>query len=285
MHVLIFLLALCSCEAMAPQMATPRARRITARVSDPSPLAKTHRPALRLAGGASVGSVLQGFNMGIIAGAILFIVPEFGLQKSPGLTGLIAGSATFGAIAGSLSSGRLGDAAGRRGTLIISSILYLIGGIVMGWSPTARVLVCGRLISGSAAGLVSSTVGTYIVECAKPEVRGALSMLPQLGISSGILLSYFVSLATMLRGKGWRLMLGASVLPAVLQAFLLCFLPESPRWLLAQVNPILFHSLSRSTRRKPVLSHAIQSNLLQFNPTQPSPAQSIKIQSHQSYSS
>ena len=219
---------------MAPL--TPRAGKINARAADPSPLAKTHRPALRLAGTAAIGSVLQGFNMGVIAGAILFIVPEFGLQSNPGLTGLIAGSATFGAIAGSLGSGKAGDAIGRRGTLLLSSALYVLGGAVMAWSPSARILIAGRLASGCAAGLVSSTVNTYIAECSRPEVRGALSMIPQLGISSGILLSYLVGLGAMLRGLGWRLMLGASVLPALLQGATLLLLPESPRWLLAQAR-------------------------------------------------
>ena len=190
--------------------------------------------ALKLASGAAIGSVLQGFSMGIIAGTLSPIVAEFGLEQRSGLQGLIAASATYGAIAGSLGSGRLGDAAGRRGTLMVSSALFLIGGVGMAVCTNVHTLVVGRLIAGIAAGLVSSSVNTYIAESSQPEVRGALSMLPQLGISSGILLSYVVALGALLRGVGWRPMLGFSVGLATLQVIALAALPESPRWLLSQ---------------------------------------------------
>ena len=169
--------------------------------SAPSPFAKVHRPALRLAGGAAIGSLLQGFTMGIIAGSLPPMVAEFGLESRSGMQGLLAASSTYGAIGGSIGSGRLGDAVGRRGALQLSSALFLVGGGLQSWSPALQTLVAGRLVSGFAAGLVSSTVNTYIAECAKSEVRGALSMLPQLGVSTGILISYLVSLVALLQGE------------------------------------------------------------------------------------
>ena len=233
MRVLVSIIAftLATSEAMAPK--APRMPKSPGVVSS-NPFAREHRGALRLASGAALGSVLQGFTMGIIAGSLPPIVAEFGLQQRSGVQGLIAASATYGAIFGAFGSGRLGDMAGRRGSLLISSAAFLVGGVVVSTSTSVGLLVFGRVVSGFAAGLASSTVNPYIAECSAPEVRGAMLTLPQLGVSGGILLSYFVALAAKMLGADWRLMLGSALLPALLQAIAMLLLPESPRWLLTQ---------------------------------------------------
>ena len=191
--------------------------------------------SVTLAASAAVGNLLQGYNTGIVAAALLSIVPEFGLQQRPGMVGLIASSTTLGAVTGTIASGPLCDRTGRRGALILSSALFLLGGALMGWSPRVEILIVGRLVSGVATGLVSTAVPQYLAECALPAWRGALSTLPQLCVSSGILLSYVVGLVSLLRPEAsWRLMLGLSLLPATLQALALLRLPESPRWLLSR---------------------------------------------------
>ena len=42
----------------------------------PTPALVKGQPGLKVAAGAALGNILQGFNTGIIAGALLFIVPE-----------------------------------------------------------------------------------------------------------------------------------------------------------------------------------------------------------------
>ena len=130
--------------------------------------------SVALAASAAVGNLLQGYNTGIVAAALLSIVPEFGLQQQPGMVGLIASSTTLGAVTGTIASGPLCDRAGRRGTLMLSSALFLLGGALMGWSPRVDVLIVGRLVGGVATGLVSTAVPQYLAECALPAWRGAL---------------------------------------------------------------------------------------------------------------
>ena len=130
--------------------------------------------SVALAASAAVGNLLQGYNTGIVAAALLSIVPEFGLQQQPGMVGLIASSTTLGAVTGTIASGPLCDRAGRRGTLMLSSVLFLLGGALMGWSPRVDVLIVGRLVGGVATGLVSTAVPQYLAECALPAWRGAL---------------------------------------------------------------------------------------------------------------
>ena len=193
----------------APRVQRVPRPQLTAMTSGSTP----NRAGLKVAAGAALGNILQGFNTGVIAGALVLIEPEFGLALRPAVTGLIASSTTFGAIAGTLGSSALADRAGRKRALAASCALFLLGGALMAWSPTAGVLVAGRFVGGTAAGLVSAAVPTYIAECAEPAWRGALSTLPQLCVSTGILLSYLVGLAALVGGAGWRLMLGASLVP------------------------------------------------------------------------
>ena len=219
----VFAQLIVAATAVAAGFDAPRVQRVprpqlTAMTSGSTP----NRAGLKVAAGAALGNILQGFNTGVIAGALVLIEPEFGLALRPAVTGLIASSTTFGAIAGTLGSSALADRAGRKRALAASCALFLLGGALMAWSPTAGVLVAGRFVGGTAAGLVSAAVPTYIAECAEPAWRGALSTLPQLCVSTGILLSYLVGLAALVGGAGWRLMLGASLVPACLQAASYC---------------------------------------------------------------
>ena len=210
-------------------------------------LRASRNAGLRIAAGAALGNILQGFNTGVIGGALLYIVPEFGLEARPGVTGLIASSTTMGATLGTVACAKLLQDLGRQRTLVISCALFTLGGAIMGLAPGTSTLILGRIVSGVAAGLVSAAVPTYIAECAEPSQRGALSTLPQLCVSSGILISYLVGLAALLFGGSWRLMLAFSLLPALAQACFVLALPESPRWLLSRRDdaPAALEALKR----------------------------------------
>ena len=97
-----------------------------------------NKPGLKIAAGAALGNILQGFNTGVIGGALLYIVPEFQLDSRPEVTGLIASSTTMGATLGTLAAGKLLQEGGRKTTLIVSCALFLLGGVLMGLAPTTR---------------------------------------------------------------------------------------------------------------------------------------------------
>jgi MFS family permease len=175
---------------------------------------------------------LLGYDTGVIAGAILLIIPEFALENRPELIGLVVSSCIVGALVGALLAGPSADIFGRRPPLLAAGLLFMLGGAAMGWSPCFEVLVAGRFVAGLGIGAASSTVPVYIAECAAPASRGALSTLPQLLGSSGILLSYLIAICVMLVAADWRCMLLFSLPLAALQTICACFLPETPRWLL-----------------------------------------------------
>src|SRR5271168_3105145 len=100
---------------------------------------------------AALGGLLFGFDTGVIAGAILFIVPEFHLV--PAQQGLVVSAVTFGALFGALAGGNLSDAIGRRRTNIFAGVSFVAGAILSAISPNVDILIASRVLIGLAIGL------------------------------------------------------------------------------------------------------------------------------------
>jgi len=197
---------------------------------------RSRRAGSVVAVSAALGSLLQGFDTGIIGGALLFIIPEFQLADRPYLQGLMVTSSTMGAIGGTVLASKLSDAIGRRSTLLSASSLFITSSLLMAWAPNVNVLLGARAMMGLAIGQASSVVPVYIAECADAKQRGALATIPQLCISSGIMLAYTVAFVATMLNKSWRLMVGLALVPSLLQCLCLLMLPESPRWLLSRAK-------------------------------------------------
>lgn len=185
---------------------------------------------------AAVGNLLQGWDNATIAGAVLYIKKEFNLQGSPTIEGLIVAMSLIGATLVTTFSGGVADWLGRRPMLIISSVLYFVGGLVMLWSPNVYVLLLARLLDGLGIGLAVTLVPVYISETAPPEIRGSLNTLPQFTGSGGMFLSYCMVFGmSLMESPNWRLMLGVLSIPSLIYFVLtVFFLPESPRWLVSK---------------------------------------------------
>lgn len=133
-------------------------------------------------------------------------------------------------------SGAISDAVGRRPMLILSASLYVVGSLVMLWSPNVYILLLARLLDGFGIGLAVTLVPVYISETAPPEIRGSLNTLPQFTGSGGMFLSYCLIFGmSLMASPSWRIMLGILGIPAVFYLlFAFFYLPESPRWLVSK---------------------------------------------------
>ncbi|XP_057542417.1 monosaccharide-sensing protein 2-like [Amaranthus tricolor] len=194
------------------------------------------RGAVFAAIAATMGNLLQGWDNATIAGAVIYIKREFDLESQPTLEGLIVAMSLIGATVITTFSGPVSDSVGRRPMLIVSSLLYFLGGLVMLWSPNVYVLLMGRLLDGFGVGLAVTLVPVYISETAPPEIRGQLNTLPQFTGSGGMFLSYCMVFGmSLMEAPRWRLMLGVLSIPSLLYLALMVFyLPESPRWLVSK---------------------------------------------------
>ncbi|KAK2446673.1 Monosaccharide-sensing protein 2 [Trifolium repens] len=183
---------------------------------------------------ASIGNFLQGWDNATIAGSILYIKKDLALQTT--MEGLVVAMSLIGATVITTFSGPVSDWLGRRPMLIISSVLYFLGSLVMLWSPNVYVLCLARLLDGFGIGLAVTLVPVYISETAPSDIRGSLNTLPQFSGSGGMFLSYCMVFGMSLTAApSWRVMLGVLSIPSLFYFILtIFFLPESPRWLVSK---------------------------------------------------
>ncbi len=177
----------------------------------------------------ALGGLLFGYDLGVVAGALLLIKPEMGLTAIE--VGFVTSSLLVGCMIGALGCARLADALGRRGLVVVAGTVFALGCLVAAIAPNLAIIVTGRFVMGLAVGALSVTVPIYLSEIAPARVRGGLSGLNQLMISSGILVAYLVNLG--LSGPGqWRYAFGLALVPAIALVIGVYFQPESPRWLM-----------------------------------------------------
>jgi major inositol transporter-like SP family MFS transporter len=185
---------------------------------------------------ATFGGLLFGYDTGVINGALRPMTADLGL--TPITEGIVTSSLLFGAAAGAVGGGRLADTWGRRKTIILLAVLFLVGALSCVFAPNFEVMVVGRVILGLAVGGASSVVPVYLAELAPYEIRGSLAGRNELMIVIGQLAAFAVNaiIGNLWSEFGgvWRIMLAVAAVPAVALFFGMLRMPESPRWLISQ---------------------------------------------------
>jgi MFS transporter, SP family, galactose:H+ symporter len=177
---------------------------------------------------SALGGLLFGYDIGVISGAILFVKRDFSL--SPGMEEIVVSSVLLGSLVGAAVGGILADRLGRRKLLIITAVVFGLGGIGAALAPGTAWLVVARVVSGIAIGIASFVAPLYISEIAPVDIRGKLVSINQVALTSGIVISYFIDYA-FAESQAWRWMFALAVIPAVTFGIGLMFIPNSPRWL------------------------------------------------------
>lgn len=179
---------------------------------------------------AALGGLLFGFDTAVISGAVPFIKTYFDLDDIA--LGWAVSSLLAGCIVGVIASGKPADVLGRRKTLLVASLLFLISAIGSALSNHLYVFVVFRFIGGIAVGTASMLSPMYISEISPAAKRGSLVSLNQLAIVIGILVAFFSNYILVSVGdNNWRWMLAVMGVPALFFFATLLFIPESPRWL------------------------------------------------------
>ena len=222
---------------------------------------------------AVLGGLLFGYDTAVISGAEkglqAFFMEAKDFTYTDGWHGFTSASALIGCIIGSAISGFLATNLGRKRSLIIAGLLFFISALgsmnpeFMFFDygkPTYSLLLMFnvyRVIGGIGVGLASAICPMYIGEVAPSNIRGMLVSCNQFAIIFGQLVVYFVNFfilgdhlqplveemghgiaainpaAQWTVTTGWRYMFGSEAVPAGLFALLICFVPETPRYLVS----------------------------------------------------
>ncbi len=177
---------------------------------------------------ASVG-VLYGYDLSIIAGALLFVSEEFGLTT--GQQELLTTTVVIGQIAGALGAGVLANAIGRKKSMVLIIVGYALFALAGATAVSMPILLVARLLLGVTIGVSVVVAPVYVAESAPAAVRGSLLTAYQVATVSGIIVGYLVGY--LLAGsQSWRWMLGLAAVPASLLLPLLLRMPDTARWYL-----------------------------------------------------
>jgi sugar porter (SP) family MFS transporter len=180
---------------------------------------------------AGLGGILYGFDMGVIAAALIYVRDSFHLSTL--MQEVLVIAVLIGVMIGALVGGTVADRVGRRKTLVWGAILFIVGSILAPLSPNVAVLFVARALLGVAVGFTSVTAPVYVSELAPPKSRGMLIGLYQFALTSGIALADLVGY-WFAGQQGWRWMFACGLIPALVFLFMVLTVPESPRWLFAQ---------------------------------------------------
>lgn len=188
---------------------------------------------------AALAGFLFGFDTGVIAGAEPFINKTFSIDtadaRGGALEGFIVGAVPLGALFGSMLSGWLSQWLGRRKSLMVTALLFIVGTLGAAFAPAVSILIGARLLMGVAIGVSAMITPMYLGEVAPARVRGTIIFMFQLAITLGLLVSFGINLlmaeAISDHNLAWRVMFAVGLIPAVGLFIGMLRLPCSPRWL------------------------------------------------------
>ncbi|MEO8400971.1 MAG: sugar porter family MFS transporter [Gammaproteobacteria bacterium] len=185
---------------------------------------------LCIAGLVSIGGILYGYDMGVISGALLFIKNTIPMNDTE--VGMIVGAVLGGGLIGTLIAGPVSDRFGRRILILASSVIFIFGVSAILLANSFLMLLLARLLLGMGVGVVAVAVPLYVAEIVPSKDRGKYVTFFQLLLTFGIVAAYFVDLLFTSSGN-WRAMFAVLLIPSFILFFGMFFLPETPRWLIA----------------------------------------------------
>ena len=190
----------------------------------------------RIVMAAGLGIFLDGYDLSIIAVALLLLKPQWHL--GPTQMGLLGAATLAGAALGGLIGGRIADRFGRKVLYLIDVATFFIAAIVSGFAWDVTSLIVLRFVLGIGVGMDYPLSSSYIAEFMPKMQRGSgLSWAFTLWMI-GAAVSAVVGLLLLQTGPdAWRWMFISGALPALAVLWLRRNLPETPRWYIAHNRP------------------------------------------------
>ncbi|KAK8648026.1 hypothetical protein V6N13_128788 [Hibiscus sabdariffa] len=126
---------------------------------------------------ASLASILLGYDIGVMSGAMIFIQDD--LKISDVKVEILAGILDLYCLIGSFAAGRTSDWIGRRYTIVVSAAIFFVGAILMGFATNYAFLMVGRFVAGIGVGFALMIAPVYTAEVSPASSRGFLTSFPE----------------------------------------------------------------------------------------------------------
>lgn len=200
---------------------------------------------------AALGGLLFGFIIGVSSGivtdgALLCDCPDVGPCGEASVSdwgydlcytltdvekGLVTSLNLIGAFISTLFCFKFGDILGRRTELLVSSVLFTLGSLIVVLGPNFFLICLGFVVYGFGIGFAMHAAPVYISEIAHERSRGLLVSCKEAVIVVGMLIGYLVGWIFQNVSHNWRFMMGTSMLFSVTLGIFVFTQSRSPRWL------------------------------------------------------
>jgi SP family myo-inositol transporter-like MFS transporter 13 len=203
---------------------------------------------------AGLGGLLYGIDIGIIAAALLYLGKTVNL--SVGQTSLIVAAVLGGSMISSPMAGLLADRFGRKKTMAVGGLLFIVSVSLIVLSQGFVPLFLGRLLQGMSGGVIAVVVPLYLAESLDAESRGRGTAVFQFMLTVGIAIAALIgwlytrtaeiairravdnlALIHAAQEHAWRGMFLSVIYPGLFFFFGTLVLAESPRWLIRRGRP------------------------------------------------
>ncbi|KAF2730776.1 MFS quinate transporter-like protein QutD [Polyplosphaeria fusca] len=220
---------------------------------------------------ASMSALAMGYDTAVIGGtmALNSFIRDFGWEHVDKTTrdtiqANIVSTFQAGCFFGALFTFPIAEKLGRKKTIMLAGLVFLVGGTLMTAAQgSLNLIYAGRAIAGLGIGASSLTVPVYIAEVAPPSIRGRLVGIFEIASQGGGMLGFWINYATdrtinVGNKAQWVIPLALQLFPGVMLVFGMLWCPESPRFLMKTDNVEAAESILTKLRGLPSSHSYIQ---------------------------
>ncbi|KAF1827897.1 general substrate transporter [Dissoconium aciculare CBS 342.82] len=181
---------------------------------------------------------LFGYDQGVFGGVIVTddFLQTLGIVGNTSLQGTITAIYDIGCFFGAIMAFVIGDMIGRKKTILLGTTIMSVGALLQITAYGVPQMIVGRIIAGIGNGCNTATAPPWQAETSKAAWRGKLIVIELILNIAGFSLSNWVTygFSFLPGGIAWRIPLALQFIFIIILFATVPWLPESPRWLVAQ---------------------------------------------------
>ncbi|KAI9498269.1 general substrate transporter [Zychaea mexicana] len=188
---------------------------------------------INLAAGLSI--FFFGYDQGVMSG--VNISPDYinvmGLHGRNALLGGVVAVYYAGTLIGALMGGWIGDKIGRIKTVVVGSLIAIVGAVLQTAAQNVGWMMASRVITGIGTGHLNAIVPVWSAETSHHTSRGMFIAMEFTLNIFGVVVAYWLDYGMSYTEGGlrWRFPIAFQLIPLAVLAVGINFFPESPRWL------------------------------------------------------